>query len=143
MDKTPAPPAAPKTADTATWTAFLTIAFAVVGLVGAFSTFAAQIPFDRAMARSQALDQAVAASHRPGASVALDELRPLLGDSAEHVLTGPGTIEDRVAAERIRMLGALHTESMDYGLRLRVVIAAFTAAAALFGAMVLSIVRKG
>ena len=144
MDTTPAPPAAPKTADTATWTAFLTIAFAVVGLVGAFSTFAAQIPFDRAMARSQALDQAVAASHRPGASAALDELRPLLGDSADHVLTGPGTIEDRVAAERSRMLArSLHTESMDYGLRLRVVIAAFTAAAALFGAMVLSIVRKG
>ncbi len=143
MDTTPAPPAAPKTADTATWTAFLTIAFAVVGLVGAFSTFAAQIPFDRAMARSQALDQAVVASHRAGASVALDELRPLLGDSADHVLTGPGTIEDRVAAERSRMLESLHTESMDYGLRLRVVIAAFTAAAALFGAMVLSIVRKG
>ncbi len=143
MDTTPAPPAAPKTADTATWTAFLTIAFAVVGLVGAFSTFAAQIPFDRAMARSQALDQAVVASHRAGASAALDELRPLLGDSADHVLTGPGTIEDRVAAERSRMLESLHTESMDYGLRLRVVIAAFTAAAALFGAMVLSIVRKG
>ena len=143
MDTTPAPPASPRTADTATWTAFLTIAFAVVGLVGAFSTFAAQIPFDRAMARSQALDQAVAASHRAGASAALDELRPLLGDSADHVLTGPGTIEDRVAVERTRMLGSLHAESMDYGLRLRVVIAAFTAAAALFGAMVLSIVRKG
>ncbi len=143
MDTTPAPQAAPKTADTATWTAFLIIAFAVVGLVGAFSTFAAQIPFDRAMARSQALDQAVAASHRAGAQAALDELRPLLSDSADHVLAGPGTIEDRVAAERTRMLGSLHTESMDYGLRLRVVIAAFTAAAALFGAMVLSIVRKG
>ena len=137
------PPAAPKSADAATWTAFLTIAFAVVGLVGAFSTFAAQIPFDRAMARSQALDEAVTATHHAGSQAALADLRPLLGDSADHVLAGPGTIEDRVAAERSRMLAALHAESLDYGLRLRVVIAAFTAAAALFGAMVLSIVRKG
>ena len=143
MDTSPTPAAARKTADVATWTAFLAIAFAVVGLVGAFATFAAQIPFDRAMARSQALDEVVAASHRSGGAAALDELRPLLGDSADHVLAGPGTIEDRVAAERRRMLAALHAESQDYGLRLRVVIVAFTAAAALFGAMVLSIVRKG
>ena len=58
------------------------------------------------------------------------------------VLAGPGTIEDRAAAERSRMIADLHAESADYGLRLRVVIAAFTGAAALFGAMVLSIVKR-
>ena len=123
-------------ADTATWTGFLIMAFAVVGLVGAFSTYAAQLPFDRAYARSQTLDQVVAAAHSANPQAALDALRPRLGDSADRVLAGPGTIEDRAAAERSRMIADLHAESADYGLRL--VIAAFTGAAALFGAMVLS-----
>ena len=39
------------------------------------------------------------------------------------------------------MLAELHAEAVDYGFRLRLVIATFTAAAALFGSMVLSIVR--
>ncbi len=129
-------------ADTATWTGFLIMAFAVVGLVGAFSTYAAQLPFDRAYARSQTLDRVVDAAHAANPAPALEALRPLLGDSADRVLSGPGTIESRAAAERSRMLADLHAESADYGLRLRVVIAAFTAAAALFGAMVLSIVRR-
>ncbi len=129
-------------ADTATWTGFLIMAFVVVGLVGAFSTYAAQLPFDRAYARSQTLDQVVAASHAANPAAALDALRPRLGDSADRVLTGPGTIDTRAAAERSRMIADLHAESADYGLRLRVVIAAFTSAAALFGAMVLSIVKR-
>ncbi len=129
-------------ADTATWTGFLIMAFAVVGLVGAFSTYAAQLPFDRAYARSHTLDQVVSAAHTANPQAALDTLRPLLGDSADRVLTGPGTLEERAATERSRMIADLHAESADYGLRLRVVIAAFTAAAALFGAMVLSIVKR-
>ena len=128
--------------DTGTWTGFLVVAFGVVGLVGGFSTYAAQLPFDRALARSQALDAVVAASHAPAPKAATDALRPLLGDSADRVLSGPGTMEARADAERRRMLEDLHAESQDYGLRLRVVIAAFTGAAALFGAMVLSIVRR-
>ena len=129
-----------RSADTATWTGFLIIAFAVVGLVGAFSTYAAQLPFDRAYARSKTLDQVAAAAHASDRN-ALAELRPLLGDSADRVLTGPGDIDSRVAAERSRLIADLHAESADYGLRLRVVIAVFTATAALFGAMVLSIVK--
>ena len=135
-------PDADKPGDTATWAGFLVMAFAVVGLIGAFSTYAAQLPFDRAFARSQTLDAAVAASHAPDPAAALAALRPLLGESADRVLTGAGTMEARVAAERSRMLADLHAEGADYGLRLRVVIAAFTAAAALFGVMVLSIVRR-
>ena len=142
MDTQATPPAPRSATDVATWTAFLAVAFLVVGLVGAFATFAAQIPFDRAMARSQALDEAVADSHAANPQAAFERLRPLLGDSADRVLAGQGTIEERVNAERPRMLAALHAESLDYGLRLRVVIAAFTAAAALFGAMVLSIVSR-
>ena len=128
--------------DRAAWTAFLLVAFGVVGLIGAFATFAAQIPFDRAMTRSEALDRAVLAARAPNPQAALDALRPLLGDSADRVLAGPGDMTSRAAAERTRMLADFHGQSVDYGFRLRLVIAAFTGAAALFGAMILSIARR-
>jgi hypothetical protein len=118
------------------------IAFGVVGMIGAFATFAGQIPFDRAMVRIHAIDQAVVASHRPLDAAGDAELRTVLDDSADRVLKGNGTIEARAAAERQRVLEDFYAESKDYGFRLRVVIVAFTAAAALFGAMILSIARK-
>jgi hypothetical protein len=126
----------------ATWTGFLVMAFAVVGLVGAFATYAAQIPFERALARSAALDQAVALSHQPDAPARLQALHDALGDSADKVLQGPGDIETRAAAERTRMLDAFGHEAEDIGTRLRLVIAVFAAGAALFGAAVLGIVQR-
>jgi hypothetical protein len=126
----------------ATWTAFLVMAFAVVGLVGAFATYAAQIPFERALARSSALDEAAALSHEPDAKPRLEALRDALGDSADRVLQGPGDMQARVDAERVRMLDAFGRESEDIGMRLRIVIAVFAAAAALFGAAVLGIVQR-
>ncbi len=136
------PPASTARSDTGTWTAFLVIAFGVVGLVGAFSTYAAQLPFDRAVARLHAIDSAVAASRSPDAASRTEALKPLLDDSADRVLTGGGRIEDRAAAERARVIEDFHGQSADYGLRLRVVIAAFTGAASLFGALILSIARN-
>jgi hypothetical protein len=128
--------------DGGTWTAFLIIAFAVLGLVGAFGVFAAQIPFERALARSAALDQALAASQAPDAAAKLDALRPALDDSASHIIGPPGAMADKVAAERARMLAAFGQEARDIGVRLRLVIAVFTAACAVFGVAVLSIVRR-
>ena len=126
----------------ATWTAFLVMAFAVVGLVGAFATYAAQIPFERALARSQALEEAVAASRQPNAAARLEGLREALGDSFDRVVSGPGDIAARAAAERTRMLGALGEEAAGIGTRLRIVIVVFAAGAALFGAAVLGIVQR-
>jgi hypothetical protein len=127
---------------TATWTGFMAMAFAVLGLLGAFSTYAAQIPFDRAMARNHTLDQVLAAASAPDPAAALAPFRALLGDEAGAVLSGPGTLADRVDRERDRMITDLHAQSQDYGLRLRIVIAAFTAASALFGVMIVSIVGR-
>jgi len=131
----------------ATWTAFLVMAFAVVGLVGAFATYAAQIPFERALARSEALEQAVAISRQPDAHDRLQSLRDALGDSAGPILDGKapgggGDMQARANAERVRMLQAFGRESEDIGMRLRIVIAVFAAAAALFGAAVLGIVQR-
>jgi hypothetical protein len=125
--------------DGGTWLAFLTMAFAVVGLIGCLATYAAQIPFDRALARSATLDEVLAMGDMPAR---LETLRPALGDSAAHVLAGSGDLAGRVSTERARMFAAFGRESADVGFRLRIVIAVFAAAGALFGAAVLSIVRR-
>ncbi len=126
----------------ASWTGFLVVAFAALGLIGAFGTYAAQLPFDRAMARSTTLDQLIAASHAPDAPAAEAKLRPLLGDAADDLLRGPAPIEPRVEAERRRMFADMYAESKIYGFRLRSYIAVFTVMTALFGAFVMSFGRK-
>jgi hypothetical protein len=113
----------------------------VLGLIGAFGTYAAQLPFDRAMARNATLDKVLAAARTPDPQEAEARLRPLLDDSADAVLSGPGTIESRVASERARMLNELHGEAQIYGFRLRCYIAVATVMAAAFGALVMSFGR--
>ena len=46
--------------NTATWMAFLVAAFGVVGLMGVFASYAAPLPFERAIARDATLDEALA-----------------------------------------------------------------------------------
>jgi len=131
-----------KASDQASWTGFLVVAFGALGLIGAFGTYAAQLPFDRAMARSQTLDKVLLASKAPNAGEAEAALRPLLGESADRVLSGTDPIETRVAAERARMFTEMHAEAAIYGFRLRCYIAVFTLMASVFGAMVMSFGRS-
>ena len=123
------------------WIGFLAAAFGVVGLIGAFATFAAQLPFDRAMARDRTIEQAVIAYASPDRQAALERLRPQLGDSGDRLLPAGTDFVQKAAVERTRMFGEFHAEAENDGFRLRLVIAAFTAAAALFGCLVLSIAR--
>jgi hypothetical protein len=125
-----------------TWTAFLMMAFAVLGMVGAFAVFAAQIPYERAMARSDALDLAAIQLNAPNGDKQLKGLRLALGDSADRIVNQPAPVAITIARERTRMFDAFSNEAADIGTRLRVVIAVFTIACALFGAAVLSIVRR-
>ena len=140
------------TREIGSWTAFLMMAFAVVGLLAAFATYAAQIPLDRELARETALDQALAAE-RAG-----DQARITRGGPAGGGPLGPtrlglaarghrpdkiGSTEASLQAERVRMRAAFQAEADDVGFRLRIVIAAFTVTGALFGAFVLAIVRRG
>jgi hypothetical protein len=135
-------PSPDRGANRAAWTGFLIVAFGVLGLVGAFGTYAAQLPFDRAVARSATLDKVLATAHAANPEAAEAALSPLLGDSADHVLTGPGTLESRVEAERARMLTDLHNEAKIYGFRLRCYLAVITIMAAIFGALVMSFGRQ-
>lgn len=131
-----------KSTDSGSWIGFLAMAFLVVGLVGALATYAAQIPFERALVRNAALDRLVASSQGSAATSPSPQLLDELGDSYAHVQGDAATLPERVAAERNRMLVAFGHESEDFGFRLRIVIAVFTAAAALFGAAILSVVRR-
>jgi hypothetical protein len=129
--------------DGGTWTGFLIMAFAVVGLVGGMAIYAAQIPFERALARSAALDQALAAANDPAKLAAL---RPLLDDSADHIITQTNTplpdMPARITAERARVFAAFGEDARRTGEHLRLVLAVFTAMGALFGALVLGLVRR-
>ena len=125
-----------------TWAAFLATAFAIVGLTGIFATYAAPLPLARALARETTLDRALATAGAPDPGAALAALRPALGESADAVVSGPGTLAERVARERVAMRARLTEEAGEVALRLRVMIGVFTLAGALFGIAVLSIVRR-
>jgi hypothetical protein len=128
------------------WMGFLVIAFGVLGLVGAMGTYAAQIPFERALARNGALDQALAAAGQPDAAVKLGDLRVALDDSADHIMTAANVplpdFPARVATERARMFAAFGADAHATGRQLRLVLAVFTATGAFFGAMVLGLVGR-
>jgi hypothetical protein len=128
--------------DTGTWTAFLLAAIGAVGLVGAAGIVGAQVPYQHALARNDALTQALAAAAAPDSRTRLDAMRPALDDSAEHILTGPGDMVTRVAAERLRISAEFAQEAHDIRVRMLIGLAGFTAGAAVFGAFVLSVVAR-
>jgi hypothetical protein len=132
----------PLRTDTASWTGFLLTAIGAVGLVGAVGIMGAQVPYQRALARDAALTQALLASSAPDAKARLDALRPALDDSADHILSGPGDMPVRVAAERARMLAEFDREARNVRVRMLIGLAAFTAGGGLFAALVLSIVAR-
>ena len=132
----------PASSDGGAWTMFLLMAFAVVAAVCLFAVHEAGLPMQLAMTRSVALDQVLAVSGQPDAAAKLAALRPDLGDSAGQILSGPGELPARVAAERARMLQAFGTQSQRMGTALSIDVAATIAAAAIFGIAVISVVRR-
>lgn len=113
---------------------FLVMAFAIVGLVGIFASFAAPLPLHRAIARDAALDAALAASHGPDPMAALKTLAPRLGDSLAPLSAGdPAGLPARIQAERIAMRARFEVEAAGLAFRLRLLIALITLSAAGFG----------
>lgn len=126
----------------ATWTAFLAMAFIVVGLAGMFASYAAPLPLERAMAREAALDSALQATHAPDPAAAIEALRDRLGDSADALLPVGGDMPARIAAERLAMRTRLSAEAGAEASRLRLLIGIVTLMGAAFGAAVLHMGRK-
>ena len=125
-----------------TWIAFLAMAFAAVGLIGLFATYAGPLPLQRALAREATLDAAQAAAHATNPKAALEALRPALDDSADAVLPwGPG-IDQRIAAERVAMRARFGAESAALATRLRWLVCLVTVMAGAFGIAVLHASRR-
>ena len=125
--------------NTSTWMAFLAAAFAVVGLMGVFASYAAPIPLERAMARDATLDAALATG---GAKPALELLRDRLDDSAATVIDGVGPLVDRVASARAAMHASLEAEAAAVGERVRLELLVVTLVAAGFGLVILGSVAR-
>ena len=124
-----------------TWTAFLLMSFAVVGLTGLFGTFVTNVPLLRALERHATLDEVLAAAREPDAAVRLEQLRRPLADSAGAVLAGEGTIEERVARERVLMRERQEREARGVAGRIRTLVALVTVMAAAFGVLIMGLSR--
>lgn len=128
--------------DRATWTAFLLMCFALVGLTGLFATYATTIPLERALIRTGTLDQILAAARAPDAAARLAVLRPALGERADAVLSGPGELWDRVAAERAVVLDEQGREARSVAHRTRILVVIVTLMAGLVGAGIMALGQR-
>ena len=127
----------------ASWTAFLLMCFALVGLTGMFASYAVTIPLERTLARLAVLDGVLVEGRQPNPARRAT-LRQMLGpDVGPQVFDGPGDLFDRVAAQRATVLdeGGRETRSVIY--RIRVLVAVVTVAAGLLGAGIMAISRRG
>ena len=124
------------------WTAFLIMLLAVVGLCGLFASYATSIPLERGMARSMLLDRVVADGAAPDAPSRLERLRPLLGSLAGSVLDGPGLMGERIAAARAVVQDEQQREEGSLAFRTRLMLGVVTALAALLGAGILALARR-
>lgn len=114
------------------WIAFAVMAVVVVGLAGSFATFALPIPMQRAVLLDAALDEARAAAQAPDPQERLEALRPRLGDSADRLIGGTGSIEERIERERVAMRARFLAEEQATAQRLRWLTAIVTLMAAIF-----------
>ncbi|WP_428377511.1 hypothetical protein [Lichenicoccus sp.] len=121
------------------WGGFLVMAFIVLGLCGLFSTYAAQLPYQRALYADARLD---AARNAPDALAQLDRLRDALGDDGTGAFDSTGDIANRIAHAHSVLTQHFQQQGGDIALRLRIVLVVFTGAAALFGLMVVSVLRR-
>ena len=123
--------------------AFVAMAFVVVGLMGVFSTYAAPLPLERAMAREATLDAALAAAKGANPDAALAAFKALLDDSAGVLAGGAAGIEARIAHERVAMRARFVAEAAATGTRLRWLIALVTLMSAVFAMVMMgSAVRQ-
>lgn len=125
-----------------TWSAFLLMCFLVVGIAGQFGTFAPLVPFQAALDRSAVLDRALLAGQAPDGPAQLEAMRRALGRSADAVLSGPGTVAERVAAARATMISEQVREANSVARRTRIMVLTISALGAVLGVGVLLFALK-
>jgi hypothetical protein len=115
-----------------TWMAFVAMTFVVAGLMGVFATYALPVPFERALARDAALDEALAAAGRPDETARLEALRPALSQSGPAIENGEGAVAGRIQRERAVMREQFQAEAQALARRLRLMIVIVTSVCAAF-----------
>jgi hypothetical protein len=126
---------------TGTLAGFLAMAFLIVGLTGLFTSYAAPLALQRAMAREAALDEAAAAAHGADPAAALAALAPRLGESAAAVAPGPD-LAARIDAERRVVRTRFAAESAATLTRLRWLVSVITLMGAAFGVVMLYLAAR-
>jgi hypothetical protein len=126
---------------TGTLAAFLAMAFLIVGLTGLFTSYAAPLALQRAMAREAALDEAAAAAREPDQAAALAALVPRLGESAAAVAPGLD-LAARIDAERHAVRVRFAAESAATLRRLRWLVSIITLMGAAFGVVMLHLAAR-
>jgi hypothetical protein len=121
---------------------FLTMCFAIVGLVGVFATFAAPLPLYRAMLRDTALDETLVALKSSTPQAGLDALKARLDESAKAFVPLPANPDAAVAQERQAMHQRFHEEADATGYRMKLMIGIVTVMAAVFGAAITGLGRR-
>ena len=124
------------------WSAFLVMLFAVVGLCGLIASYATSIPLERGVARSALLDQVASDAAAPDASVRLDSLRPRLDTLAPLVLDGTGPLAERIKAARAVVRDEQRREEVSLAYRTRLMLGVVTLLAAALGVGILSLARR-
>ena len=124
------------------WSAFLVMLFAVVGLCGLFASYATSIPLERGVARSALLDETLQASAFPDGPARLERLRPRLGSLGAAVLDGTGALADRIATARALVVDEQQRESSSLAYRTRLMLAVITTLAALLSVGILNLARR-
>jgi len=80
--------------------------------------------------------------HGPNPSVALEELKPRLDDSAAALFPLPADPDAAIAAERVAMRKRFLAEAAGTASRMQLMIAVVTVMAAVFGAAIMGFGRK-
>lgn len=115
------------------------MAFIILGLCGLFATYAAQLPYQRVFFADAKLDAAITA---PDPQARLDQLRDTLGDDGAGAFPAGGDVRQKIETAHRVLDRHFQDQAADIALRLRIVIVVFTGASALFGLMVVSILRR-
>ena len=128
--------------NSAAWTGFLVMLFAIVGLCGLFASYADSIPLERGIARSALLDAALTSGLSDGGVQGLEPLRLKLGDLGGLVVDGSGPLPDRVAKARLIVVDEQRREAASVGYRTRLMLGVVTMLAAGLGAGILALARR-
>ena len=119
------------------WLAFLTMCFALTGMVGLFASYATSIPLERALHRHAVLDQAQASGQPDPAAI-----RSVMGRDAAGIIDGPGDLPARMARARAIVASEAADEERIVATRTRLMVGIVTLLSAGVGAGILLLASR-